>query len=276
MIKLGVLDNPRMAQAFVDYMAAMEIDVQLGPEEEGRVGLWLISDINQEIAEKELADFLTDPTADKYFESSWKVAETRTATFNYGSTGLVTLLKQQAGPFTLSLMVTCAAVYVFSWLGFIVPIFDLLHFPESIDESWQVWRWFSHGLIHFSTLHLVFNLIWWWVLGGRIEQKQGALRLFQVFLISAAFSGLAQYLSAGPNFGGLSGVVYALLGYVWFLGYFAPQKGIHIERAYIGFMLAWLVIGFFEPFGMQIANIAHLAGLISGCVMGWSAAKVKD
>ncbi|MDF5668386.1 rhomboid family intramembrane serine protease, partial [Vibrio parahaemolyticus] len=65
------------------------------------------------------------------------------------------------------------------------------------------------------------------------------------------------------NLGGLSGVVYALLGYLWILGYRLPHLGLPLPKPIIVFMLVWLVLGFVQPF-MAIANTAHLVGLLSG------------
>ncbi|WP_223823218.1 rhomboid family intramembrane serine protease [Candidatus Enterovibrio altilux] len=65
----------------------------------------------------------------------------------------------------------------------------------------------------------------------------------------------------------MSGVIYALLCYVWMMGQFASLKTLFIEAGFIGFMLLWLAVGFCEPFGIVIANMAHLLGLISGCVI---------
>ncbi|MFA0724563.1 rhomboid family intramembrane serine protease, partial [Vibrio sp. 10N.222.49.E5] len=76
-----------------------------------------------------------------------------------------------------------------------------------------------------------------------------------------------QYWVEGANFGGLSGVVYALVGYLWILGSKAPQLGLNIPRQIVGFMLLWLVLGYMQPF-MAIANTAHLAGLAAGLIIG--------
>nr|WP_284150315.1 rhomboid family intramembrane serine protease [Pasteurella multocida] len=42
----------------------------------------------------------------------------------------------------------------------------------------------------------------------------GTGKLFQLFLIAGLLSGFAQNIASGPYFFGLSGVVYAVLGYV--------------------------------------------------------------
>jgi len=134
-------------------------------------------------------------------------------------------------------------------------------------QEWQLWRWISHALLHFSIVHIAFNLLWWWQLGGDIEQRLGSGKLIQLFFVSAALSGAGQYWMEGANFGGLSGVVYALVGYLFILGYKAPHLGLSIPRPIVGFMLVWLVLGFVQPF-MAIANSAHLVGLVSGVLLG--------
>ena len=118
--------------------------------------------------------------------------------------------------------------------------------------------------MHFSIAHIAFNLLWWWQFGGDIEKKLGSGKLLQIFVLSAALSGAAQYWVEGANFGGLSGVVYALMGYLWVIGWRRPDKGLFIPRPLVVFMLAWLVLGFVQPF-MAIANSAHLVGLLAGC-----------
>ncbi|MDD1782004.1 rhomboid family intramembrane serine protease GlpG [Enterovibrio sp. ZSDZ35] len=268
MIRLIAIPNPRAGQAFIDYMASRDIDIQMMPEGEGLFALWLVDEQHQIEAEAELNTFLNNPTARQYQSASWDMAESRTARFYYPREGLIASLKQNSGPFTLSIMIVCIVAYAGLMLGFGNDVFSLLHFPATEEQQWQIWRLFTHALLHFSAMHIVFNLLWWWVLGGKIEKQCGSAKLVQLFLLTSLFSGLGQYAFEGPAFGGMSGVVYALLGYLWLMGALAPQRGLSIETAYVGFMLLWLVVGFFEPFGMAIANMAHLFGLISGCAIG--------
>ena len=88
-------------------------------------------------------------------------------------------------------------------------------------------------------------------------------------LISALLSGFMQHQFSGPWFGGLSGVVYALMGYVWLRGERDPQSGIYLQRGLILFSLVWLIAGWFDVFGMAIANGAHVAGLATGLAMAF-------
>lgn len=267
MVRLIALNNPRMAQAFIDYMASRKIDVQMMPEGEGQFALWLVGVEHQVEAEVELKQFLANPNAGKYQAASWQVAETRQNHFNYHSPSMLAMIKAKAGPVTLSVMMMCIVIFGLQQFGSGQGVFNALHFPAFSTQQWQLWRWVSHALLHFSIMHIAFNLLWWWQLGGDIEQRLGSAKLLQLLVISAALSGAGQYWIEGANFGGLSGVVYALVGYLWMLGYKAPQLGLNLPKPVIGFMLAWLVLGFVQPF-MAIANTAHLAGLISGVLLG--------
>ncbi len=268
MVRLMVLNNARVAQAFIDYMASRHISIQMSPEGEGRVALWLIDAQHQVETEAELNRFLSEPNHKRYQAASWDVAETRKSQFHYHTPSFLSMIKAKAGPVTLSIMLLCVAIFALQQLGFNQQIFQMLHFPALDGQQWQLWRWLSHAVLHFSVMHIAFNILWWWQLGGDIEKKLGGLKLLQIFAISSALSGAGQYWVEGANFGGLSGVVYALVGYLWVVSTKAPQLGLTIPRQIVGFMLIWLVLGYMQPF-MAIANTAHLAGLIAGVGIGW-------
>lgn len=80
---------------------------------------------------------------------------------------------------------------------------------------------------------------------------------------------LGQSLFSGANFGGLSGVVYALMGYVWLTGERAPERGISPPRGLMAFSVLWLIAGYFDILGLSIANAAHVSGLIIGLLMAF-------
>ncbi|TXZ77360.1 rhomboid family intramembrane serine protease GlpG [Vibrio mimicus] len=265
---LTTLNNPRAAQAFIDYMAAHQIDIQMMPDASGQFSLWVLHDQHVDVAQAELQVFLQNPYDQKYQAASWDVADQKRPQFHYASPNLLSLIKAKAGAFTLFIMALCIAIFALQTFGAGDAIFNALHFPAQASQQWQIWRWVSHALLHFSVMHIAFNLLWWWQFGGDLEQRLGSLKLIKLFIVSAIISGAGQYWVEGANFGGLSGVVYALAGYLWVLGQRAPQLGLSIPRSLMGFMLIWLVLGFVQPF-MAIANTAHLAGLISGVVLAW-------
>ncbi len=267
MIRLITLNNPRMAQAFIDYMASRQIEIRMTSEGSGQFALWLMEDEHQLEVEHEIELFLANPNDGKYQAASWDMAESRKPQFRYHSPSMMAMLKAKAGPLTLSIMTVCVAIFALQQIGMSDAVFSALHFPAESGQQWQLWRWVSHALLHFSVLHIVFNLLWWWQFGGDIEKRLGSFKLLQIFLVSSAFSGAGQYWVEGANFGGLSGVVYALVGYLWMLGWRAPQMGLGIQKPLVVFMLVWLVLGFVQPF-MAIANSAHLAGLVVGVLLG--------
>lgn len=275
MVRLFTLTDPRMAQAFIDYMASRDIEIKMMPEGGGQFVLWLTQAEHQIEAEAELKQFLANPAQQKYQKASWDMAETRVNRFHYASPSILGMITAKAGPVTLFVMLLCIGVFSLQQLGASKAVFTALHFPANVGQEWQLWRWISHALLHFSLLHLAFNLLWWWQLGGDIEKYSGRGKVLQLFVVSAALSGAGQYWAEGANFGGLSGVIYALVGYIWMIGYKVPQLGLNMPKPVIGFMLVWLVLGFVQPF-IAMANTVHLVGMVVGVIMGLlDASKLK-
>lgn len=137
----------------------------------------------------------------------------------------------------------------------------------------QIWRLFSPIFIHFGWIHLIFNMIWFYQLGSMIEGRQSALFLLLFIAVSAVFSNLAQYFSGDVTFGGMSGVIYAMAGYIWIRGKYNPGAGLYIDRQSVIILIVWLVFCFTGALG-HIANMAHLGGLITGMVWGRIAAYI--
>ena len=139
----------------------------------------------------------------------------------------------------------------------------------------EIWRLFTPILMHEqlkkNPLHLIFNMMWLYQLGSMIEARKSSLFLFVFVAVSALLSNVAQYRLHGPEFLGMSGVVYALAGYVWIRGKYDRASGLYLSPQNVVILLLWLVVcymGFVGP----IANTAHLVGLLTGMVWGGMAA----
>ena len=226
---------------------------------------------------KVIADgFLANPTDPKYQQAAWDNGKNvRLAPSGNGFSMGNIITDAVKAPFTSVVFILCVAVYLLSLFGLFAPIAQhLLMQPFSIlSQNHEWWRLLGPAFIHFSALHIIFNLLWWGMLGAKIERILGMSMLLIVFLVSATISNAAQALFSDPVqgnlflFGGLSGVVYAVMGFVWWLGWLRPSWGLSLPNSIVGFMLVWLVLGYADILWVNMANAAHTAGLISGCLL---------
>lgn len=178
--------------------------------------------------------------------------------------------------FTYTLLAICAIVAYGTELGAnrqLISHFLMSHFYPAANvllpeiRNGELWRLITPIFIHFGILHIVFNSIWLWDLGGVIERTNPTWKLGALVFVAGALSNLAQYLYAGPLFGGMSGVVYALLGYVWTRGRFDPTAPVVVHPQIMLMMMVWFVICWAGLLG-PIANMAHTIGLVVGLAWG--------
>ncbi len=186
------------------------------------------------------------------------------------------------GRLTMAMIIISVLVAVASQLGedlthirvlFITDIepfgdrvrFSTLFLPEVF--AGQVWRLVTPMFIHFGIMHIFFNMLWLKDLGSMIERVHGTLLLGLMVLLMSVASNLAQYLMSTPLFGGMSGVVYGLLGYIWLRGRLDPGCGLFINKSTMIMMMIWFVACWTGVLG-PIANWAHTAGLVVGLAWG--------
>lgn len=267
MVRVIAVSNPRLALAFVDYMATQGVALEVRNIED-TAEIWLADEIHLDQVQHELQQFLRDPLNPRYQAASWQTGNPDVSLHYQGFSYLHTL-RSQAGPLTLGVMVLCILIYLLMQLLGDDKVMFWLSWPQNSTQYSQLWRWISHTFLHFSVLHISFNLMWWWYLGGQLEKSLGTGKLFVLAVVAAFFSGWAQSLFSGALFGGLSGVVYALMGYVWLSGERQPERGLNLPRGLMVFSVLWLVAGYFDMLGMSIANAAHIAGLVLGLLMAF-------
>ncbi|MBM7456298.1 GlpG protein [Oceanisphaera litoralis] len=266
---LLVLDDPRRAQSFVDYLADMGLQCELTLDDDNNVSIWLVNEARFQQAQQEVKRFIAEPLHPRYQDAAWRQGDTHVHfSADAGRPGLARDLLRRTGPVNMLVLFACLAIYGLSWLG--LPMFGLLAFPPSWESllGAEFWRAFTPALLHFSLMHLVFNLFWWWYLGGMVERRLGHGKLLLLLLVAAVLPNLMQFWASGPRFGGLSGVVYALLAYVWLSGRLNPSRGIGLPDGMAVFMVVWLVLGFAGVLG-PVANLAHLGGGLIGLLQAW-------
>ncbi|MDM7859264.1 rhomboid family intramembrane serine protease [Alteromonas sp. ASW11-36] len=214
--------------------------------------------------------FLANPSAAQYQQNAWEFGE-QSQQIGQSGLALPSLSDILRTPLTSLIGLFCIVVYLLlligggSWIQqwlFIIPWHALVY-----EGDW--WRLFTPSIVHFSAMHIAFNLLGWFYLGAQIERKLGLSTLLLIFALTSVLANIAQLLVSGPNFGGLSGVVYALLGFVWWLGWLKPDWQLSLPKAWIGLALVWLVIGYADVLWVSMANTAHTVGLITGCMLAW-------
>ena len=150
--------------------------------------------------------------------------------------------------------------------------FSAHSFDQTFIENNQWWRLVSPMFLHFSFAHLAFNCLWIYILGEKIERIDGSLTFITIVIFTAVSSNSLQYFWNGSSlFGGLSGVIYGLLGFCMIVEMDSSHDVYDIPPGLYMFMIIWMILGFIgvlELFGFgSVANFAHLGGLVSGIIL---------
>lgn len=283
MRKLASFNNPAAAEALDELLSSQDIPTVVREADSGTRSVWIVSEQDLPRAERLLAGFL-----------SHHMAEQPTQPRAPGQKSGVPLQQRLwvhfvQSPVTWLLLAASVIVSFYTVLGehrARVELFLIAQPPPASAISgsdwtvWddilsgQLWRLFTPVLLHFHPFHLLFNAFWLRDLGVPSERFLGS-RQYSFFLLwSALASNLAQLvLGMSPNFGGLSGVVYALVGFLWARGTFDRRSGIRMPTGWVVFLVGWMVIGFTGLLdgllGGSVANWAHLGGFAAGVIYGY-------
>lgn len=275
--------HEEQARTFSDYLTQLDINNQVAIESDGTCEVWVIDEDDVKHAEQLLVKFRGDPDDPDYKEAAKKAGQKRkqarkeakeapphvdVRTKVFGKTGLA-----PRGNVTLFLIIVSIVVALLSQLGknfdFLLNFF-ITKYTAGLSEigDGQVWRLITPIFIHFGIMHLVFNMMWLYDLGNMIEDRKGSW-FFGIFVaVAAALSNLVQFLGWGPVFGGMSGVVYGLLGYVWMKTKYDPNSRLFLHKTTVTMMLGWFLLCWTGLLG-PIANGAHTAGLVVGVIWGF-------
>ncbi|MDY0886030.1 rhomboid family intramembrane serine protease GlpG [Kosakonia sp. CFBP8986] len=264
MLMITSFANPRIAQAFVDYMQTQGVILTIQHHEQ--TDIWLADESQAERVRSELARFLENPADPRYLAASWQSGQTDSG-LHYRRFPLSAALRERGGPLTIAISVLCIIVFLLMNVMGDEVVMAWLAWPWDESLRFEAWRYFTHAIMHFSLLHILFNLFWWWYLGGAVEKRLGSGKLVVITLISALLSGFVQHQLTGPWFGGLSGVVYALIGYVWLRGIRDPEPKVALPNGLFIFTVLLMVAEWFGLTGFAIASGAHTAGIVIGLAM---------
>lgn len=290
MRNIGNLPGESQARLFGDHLFSRGIRNHVEHDGDGTWCVWVEEDDQLQAAGEILKQFRENPEAKEFRRTAGTtgrvLAEDEEANarfrrrFRTGRQIFPGLRTFGVGVLTYALIIASIYVAVRSRLGtdraaveplLISTQFERHDLPEV--RAGEVWRLLTPMLVHFTAAHILFNMMWLFSLGSMIEGLQGRGRLLALVVLGQLASGLAQYYMKGPFFGGMSGVNYALFGYIWLRGKIDPASGLGIDRTNTIIMLVWLVVCMTGTVG-PVANWAHGGGFVFGCAWGWVSGKL--
>lgn len=177
-------------------------------------------------------------------------------------------------PITLIFIGLSMLISVVTWFGYIPSTLFWFIYEESLILSGQIWRLITPIFLHFPAFgiifaHLAFNLIWLYQFGSAIEQIEKSRFLLLLITVSGILSNIAQGFMSYGIFGGMSGVVYALLGYLFLRSKLNPYYPSRVPDNIAYFLIGFMVLSAVGLFGAGIANTAHIVGFIVGLAFAW-------
>ena len=274
---IGHLQNESSAKTLADYLVSLEIRNLVEPDA-GAWAVWIYSEDQIEAGRQALASFLANPGDSKFLQARQKAAaveerhrQERAKFDERVRTPDRIWTSSAVGPTTLTLIIISVVVTLMAGINpairyalYISQSFGLV-LPEVLHG--EIWRLITPIFIHFDFMHILFNM---WVLrdlGTLIENRQGSKTLIILVAVIGVGSNLGQYFYSGPGFGGMSGVLYGLLGYTWLRGQCDPASGLHLSPSTLAMMLIWFFLCLTEIIP-GAANACHAVGLLMGMVIG--------
>jgi len=289
---IGQLADEASARTFADYLYVQGIENQVEGQKGEGWAVWINDEDKLEQATNLLQAFRANPADPKYRTDAKRAAALREDE-NKDLTAYQKKIRDRRylfrplaaygfGPLTFVLIVLSVVVAVLSNLGdntaAIQPLFindfsvgdNLIRWRPGLHDimEGQVWRLITPIFIHFSFMHILFNMWWLKDLGSMIEGRQSTWHLLALVLVIGACSNVAQYYWVSPDFGGMSGVNYGLIGYIWLRGKFDPASGLYLHPSTITMMIVWFFVCF-TPLVPRVANGAHAVGFAMGIAWGY-------
>lgn len=185
-------------------------------------------------------------------------------------------------PITALLFAICVIVAVVSSLGSYPDRVVILFYPLLVSDGilnlltdiksfTDLVRTFTPMFLHFGELHLIFNMLWLWYFGRQLESIQSVWSFSALVLVTSFVSNTTQYMvNDANNFGGMSGVVYGLVGYTWVIHKLMPKSYLSLNsNMLVVFVVA--LVGMEVLASSLVATAAHIGGLVSGLVLGGGA-----
>jgi GlpG protein len=286
----GTIRDKLHARRFADFLLTRGIHTRLDGGGEGFT-VWVVEEDRLAEVRAELPRFLAEPDEPRY--SVAREAEALRAAQTRQSEALrvappvpvvpaAARVGLMATPLALALVVLCVVVAAYTQFAPLeTPPLTRMSIAtvtridagrigwNGLEEiaNGEVWRLITPCFVHFGLFHLGFNMMWLLDVGRQIEAAFGTLALAAMVLVLGVASNYGQYGVSGPYFGGMSGVIFGLFGFVLVMSRFAPATGLVMSNANAVLMMGWFVVCMTGLVG-PIANVAHGLGLALGAGFG--------
>jgi len=291
MRQAGTLSDETSARRFADFLLTQGISAKVDPAGDNWA-VWIYDEAHLERGKRELAEFQVAPEDPKYISAAAEAATMRreqTRKSREAQRNIVDMRgywDRPAGQIVVTILLIgiCIVTYVLTregrdydglagYLYFAQTFVDDGSLKLPVDgfysiKQGEIWRLVTPIFMHGSFMHLLFNMMWLYDLGGRIEIRRGPWRLIFLVLITAVISNAAECWMNGPLFLGMSGVDCGLFGYVWMKAKYDPGSGMAMHSSTVFWMLGFLLLCAMGVLGPNIANTAHGVGLAVGALIG--------
>ncbi|MEQ8784890.1 MAG: rhomboid family intramembrane serine protease [Pirellulaceae bacterium] len=316
MRQIGILENPADAKRFAAYLVTQGIPAHAEPDT-GKWAVWVRDENQLDVAREELIRFRSEPGAPQY-QGAERQAENRLREEQKKREKAAKNVVKMGGRWNTGPGSRRAPV-VFVLIAISVFVFVLRYFSAELANEvfthlvfnpkrsatgaifagmdailhGQVWRLVTPIFLHSDEMHIIFNMLVLFMFGNQVETRMGSGR-FALFVLGVAVaSNMGQFLwnvSTSQSafigtFGGMSGVGYALFGFIFVKTHFFPSLGYYLSP-----FNTFLLFGFFFLFILRdvpgigetltwipanIANAAHAVGLVLGMALAYTPMVLK-
>ncbi|MEI8058423.1 MAG: rhomboid family intramembrane serine protease [Actinomycetes bacterium] len=157
----------------------------------------------------------------------------------------------------------CVVLYGWEMLqGIDAVAQNLAMFPAGIAVDNEYYRLFTSMFLHYSVLHIGFNMFVLWSLGPQLENIVGHVRFGVMYLLAGLGGSVASFWFSAPFVlsAGASGAIFGLMG-----AFVVVSRRLGADtRQVLGLIAVNVVIGF------AVSNVdwrAHLGGLVTGAAV---------
>ncbi len=217
MRQAGKLSNREQGQRLADYLLTLGISAKVDPDGDSWA-IWVRDEDQLPQAVKELEQFVADPDAARYRESTRTAESVRKQQAREEQARRKNMIEMRdrwdtnpvgKRPLTALLIAACVFVAIATDAGekkdsevlralwFAPPPTNAVELftwtPTKYIDEGQIWRLVTPIFVHYGPWHLVFNMYWLYGLGSLIEARRGTLRFGLLVLAVAIASNGGQY-----------------------------------------------------------------------------------